>query len=957
MIFKGNPCFSILYFLSFFWSQNLVFAQEQISDQSKFPILDNVLAACIGPTVQGGRVTDIDVNPNDPTEFFIAYASGGLWHTLDNGISFAPLFQEEQVMTIGDIAVNWSQGIIFIGTGEQNSSRSSYAGKGVYKSTDMGKTWMHLGLDDTHHISRILVHPTNPEVVFVAALGHLYTSNSERGVYKSNNGGKSWDKVLFVNDSTGVIDLVFHPSNPDIILAASWEKMRKAWNFDGSGSASNIYMSKDGGDAWEVISKDNSGFPQGDGKGRIGLDLAFSNDTTYIYAIVDNNHRRPKDDKKPKRIKGFDNAMLKSMTEDDFLKYSDDDIKNYLSENGFHKKYTPDLIRKLFKNKEISLRDIYSYNDNANTNLFDTPVIGAEVYRSNDFGKTWIKTHKNYLDGVYYSYGYYFGRIHVHPTNPMKLYIYGVPLLTSDNGGESWQSIDADNLHVDHHALWINKQKKGHIISGNDGGLNISYDDGKHWKKCNQPAVGQFYAVEVDNQEHYQVYAGAQDNGVWNGPHTYEFSRGWESTGHYPYKMLLGGDGMQIQVDDTNPNLIYTGYQFGNYFRIDKSTNKRDYVTPKHELGQQPYRWNWQTPILLSPHNADILYMGSQKVMRSMNKGDTFEAISPDLTHGEVQGNVPFGTITTMDESVLKFGLLYVGTDDGNVYITQDGGNDWSSVGIPVTGKWISRVQASSHEKKRAYVSANGYRDDDFMPYLYSTEDYGQHWNRIGDGLPNAPINVVKEDPQYSDILYVGNDLGLYISLDKGAHFTPLAAQNFPNTPVHDLVIQDKNHHLIVGTHGRSLWKIDLSALYSLKETGRKPLDIVRIENPKYSERWGSIENFFTPIDTGFVHLQVYTDKGGDATFTIFNHQKNAIAHGSIMLKPGLSDYRIPLRVDDRQINAFLKSVKDAEWYKKLNFEFAKADDGFYYLTPGNYQIKLAMENHSADKSFEVTIK
>ncbi|MEZ4912053.1 MAG: glycosyl hydrolase [Saprospiraceae bacterium] len=957
MIHIKNPKTTLpfLVVLFFFYKAGI----SQISDTiaSSYPKLHNFSATCIGPTVHSGRVTDIDVNPNNTTEFFISYASGGLWYTNNNGITFEPRFQSEKVITIGDFDVDWDRGVIILGSGEQNSSRSSYAGNGIYKSLDFGKTWIHLGLEESHHISRVLLHPEDPNMIFIAALGHLYTQNSERGLYRSMDGGKSWEKVLFVNDSTGVIDILFHPKDPNVILAATWEKMRKAWNFDGCGTASNIYFSSDMGDNWNIITQDGSGFPTGEGKGRIGIDIAVHNDTTHIYAIVDNNHRRPKDVIKQNRIKGFDNEMLKTMSVADFLKQSDEDIAAYLANNGFHKKYNPNNIRKLLQERKTTIKDIYSYNDNANTNLFDTPVIGAEVYKSIDYGKTWVKTHKNYLDDIYYSYGYYFGRIHVHPSDYQKLYIYGVPLLSSTDGGATWRSLDADNLHVDHHSLWIDSKLDGHLISGNDGGLNISYDDGKNWLKCNNPAVGQYYTVQVDNQDNYFVYGGTQDNGVWSGTHNYEFSRNWEATGHYPYTMLLGGDGMQVQVDDRNPNLVYTGYQFGNYFRIDKSSMKRDFITPKHDLGDEPYRWNWQTPILLSPHNQDILYMGAHKLLRSMDKGQSFEEISFDLTDGMKSGNVPFGTITTLDESIFKFGLIYIGTDDGNVFLTKNGGDEWINLEIPSSSKWISRVQASKHVKERAFVSSNGYRDDDFLPYLFITNDYGQSWQKIGNGLPNAPINVVKEDPVHPEIVYVGNDLGLYISFNAGVDFTPFATENFPNVPVHDLVIQKKNKHLIIATHGRSLWKVDLNSIYLLKSSDYASLNILNIDHPVYNTNWGRINNVFTPIDTGFMSVQVYSEKRIEAAYNIYSKKQKVLAKGKITLKQGLSNYKIPLQVEPKLHHDFLKSIQDSDWYKNLKFSFSMPDDGLYYLTPGKYKFEIIVGQSIVNQDFEVTLK
>ncbi|HNI42995.1 MAG TPA: hypothetical protein PK272_10015, partial [Methanoregulaceae archaeon] len=355
------------------------------------------------------------------------------------------------------------------------------------------------------------------------------------------------------------------------------------------------------------------------------------------------------------------------------------------------------------------------------------------------------KTHKGYLEQVYFSYGYYFGQIRVSPQNPEKLYTFGVPVLRSDDGGKSWKPINGDNVHGDHHALWLDSNREGHLILGNDGGINISYDDGEHWIKCNTPAVGQFYGIAVDMAKPYRVYGGMQDNGVWMGPSNYEPSTEWHDSGQYPYKSILGGDGMQVAVDTRDNETVYTGFQFGNYFRVNTKTGRRDYITPKHDLGEAPLRWNWQAPIHLSVHNQDILYMGSNKLHRSLNQGETFEVISGDLTKGGKKGDIPYGTLTTIHESPMKFGLIYTGSDDGLVFVTKDGGGAWQQISATLPeNMWISRVQASKFKESRVYVALNGYRWDNFESMLYVSEDYGSHWRRIGIRLPPEPINIVK---------------------------------------------------------------------------------------------------------------------------------------------------------------------------------------------------------------------
>ncbi|MEM8907123.1 MAG: hypothetical protein AAGD05_04690 [Bacteroidota bacterium] len=480
--------------------------RKQLKAQS---LLGQIPFRSIGPTVFSGRVSDLEVDPRDPSIFYAAYASGGLWKTVNNGASFVPLFDQEMVMSVGDIAVDWARDIIWVGTGENNSSRSSYSGVGLFRSTDGGKTWEHRGLPESHHIGRIILHPTDPNTLWVAVLGHLYSANAERGVYKTTDAGKNWEKVLYVDENSGAIDLLLDPQDNNTLYAATWHRERRAWNFVESGAGSGIHKSTDGGNTWQLISGPSSGFPHGEGTGRIGLAEATKNKQTLLNAIVDNYFRRP-EEKKEEEDKLVKND-LRNMSKADFLQLDQTLLADFLKSNRFPKKYQAEKIMAMIEKDEIKPQALVEYLEDANSLLFDTPVIGAEVYRSEDGGKTWQRTHEDYLDNVYYSYGYYFGQVRVAPQNPDKIYIYGVPILRSDDGGKTFQSINGDNVHVDHHALWVNPQRDGHLILGNDGGVNISYDDGENWFKCNSVPAGQFYYVAVDMKKPYRVYGGLQE--------------------------------------------------------------------------------------------------------------------------------------------------------------------------------------------------------------------------------------------------------------------------------------------------------------------------------------------------------------------------------------------------------------------------------------------------------------
>ncbi|MDF1518749.1 MAG: glycosyl hydrolase, partial [Lutibacter sp.] len=483
--------------------------------------------------------------------------------------------------------------------------------------------------------------------------------------------------------------------------------------------------------------------------------------------LLDNQNRRP--EVKKEEGKGLRKDDFKEMSVEEFLKLDDKNLDNYLKDNNFDKKYTSKSVKSLVKKGKIKPSDLKTYLEDANFVLLNSEVIGAEVYKSEDGGTTWKKTHDNYLDDVYSSYGYYFGTIGINTSDENKIYIGGVPLLKSDDGGKTFISMDQENLHADHQALWINPKLNGHIINGNDGGVNITYDDGKNWIKNNQPAVGQFYYINVDNQKPYNVYGGLQDNGVWVGPSNYKASKRWEATGDYPYKSIGGGDGMQVQIDNRDHNIVYAGSQFGYYYRVNLKTKERISIHPMHELGDSPYRYNWQAPILLSSHNQDIFYMGANKLLRSMDKGETFDVISGDLTTGGKKGNVPFGTLTTISESPFQFGYIYVGSDDGYVNVTTNSGGSWIRISDKLPANlWVSRIVASQHEKDRVYVALNGYRSDDFKPYVFLSENSGSTWKSISGNLPDSPVNVIKEDPKDENILYLGTDNGVYVSFDKG---------------------------------------------------------------------------------------------------------------------------------------------------------------------------------------------
>ncbi|GAA4276068.1 VPS10 domain-containing protein [Aquimarina mytili] len=885
----------------------------------------------IGPSVMSGRVVDVDVNSNNTTEFYVAYASGGVWHTVNNGTTFVPILDAAETINVGDIAVDWKNNTIWVGTGENNSSRSSYAGIGILKSKDNGKTWENTGLIDSHHIGRIVIHPNNPDEVVVGVTGHLYSPNEERGIYKTTDGGKTWTKTLFINANTGIIDLAYAPGNFNVMYAAAWDKDRKAWNFEGSGTGSAIYKSIDGGNTWQKISIEGSGFPTGKGVGRIGLAVY---DENTIYAVHDNQFRRKKNNNKSNTGR-LTKEDFKTMSVDNFLKIEDKKLNAFLKTNGFQEKYRADNVKQMVRGKTVKPQDLTKYLEDANSMLFDTPVIGAEVYKSNDGGKSWVKTHSEYLDDIFYSYGYYFAQIQVSPSNKNHIYISGVPILKSKDGGKTFSSINGKNVHADHHALWINPKNPNHLVNGNDGGVNISYDDGEHWIKANQPNVGQFYAINVDNETPYNVYGGLQDNGVWVGANTSIEDVSWHQSGHYPWESIMGGDGMQIQIDNRNSDIVYTGFQFGNYFRLDRAVNERTNIQPKHELGESPYRFNWQTPILLSSHNQDILYMGGNKLMRSMNQGDDWTPISKDLTTGGKKGNVAYGTITTISESPFQFGLLYTGSDDGLAYVTQNSGGSWAKISDMLPKDlWVSRIIASSHKKERVYITLNGYRWDDFTPYVYVSDDYGQNWKNIGNTLPLSPVNVIKEDPVNQNVLYLGTDNGAYLSLDGGKTWQ-VFSKDLPNVAIHDIVIQPEANDLLLGTHGRSIYKTNIAALQSLNnEIMNRDLYVFEMPSVEWSDTWGvSWSKWFEPYTPSSI-IKFYSKNQGEFSIKIMTEGGKVLQEFSTQADKGINYVKYDLTIAEKGKNSLEKEFDDEEVSKRKN--------GKYYLPVGKYYIEIS---------------
>ena len=669
--------------------------------------------------------------------------------------------------------------------------------------------------------------------------------------------------------------------------------------------------------------------------------------------MVDNNANRPDTGKTATATRDTTYAIkdFKGLTKEKFALLDDKRFASFLRQRGLGNNTVGDVKQKVANEmyKPSVIEDYFGNGGDAVEAITNTSIIGAEIYRSDDGGTTWKKTHKNYLDNMFFTYGYVFARIWVSPVNPEKIITVSVPLMLSEDGGKTFRDIGKSNVHVDHHAAWFDPKDDNHIINGNDGGLNITYENGETWFKANTPAVGQFYSVAVDNAKPYNIYGGLQDNGVWYGPSNYQFSYGWMADGVYPYKSIGGGDGMQVQVDTRDNNIFYTGSQFGAYFRssIDGKTSRIS-LRPSHQLGDKPLRLNWETPIWLSRHNPDVLYLGTNRFYRSLNKGENLQALSPDLTNGYVAGDVPYGTLTTVTESPLKFGLLYVGSDDGRVHISKDGGYTWTEISNNLPQKlWVTQVTASNFKEGRIYASLSGYRYDNFAPYLFVSENYGNTWQLINKDLPMEPINVVKEDLKNENILYVGTDNGMYVSIDRGENFMVWSG-GLPRVPVHDIAIQERDNEIVLGTHGRSAYTAKINHLQKLTpELIREKLAIFDVEAPAISPAGARRRRNAGPAEQ--IEIPYYVQADGAVTINIQSDKGTVLTTFKDTVSKGLNVARYDMRISSSAV-ALLEKDLD----KKLIL--ATVGNNQAALPTGDYIVEIVLPD-GTKKSKKFSLK
>jgi photosystem II stability/assembly factor-like uncharacterized protein len=905
---------------------------------------------CVGPVVQGGRLVDIEVVPGEPYTFYVAYASGGLWKTTNNGVTFTPLLDDQPTVIMGDVAIDPNQPLtVWVGTGENNSSRSSYGGYGLLRSDDGGQSWRYVGLGDADRIGRILIDPRDGDRVLVAALGKLYTDGGQRGVYRTSDGGLTWSQVLAGDQQTGFTDLLRDPSNPDVVYAAAWQRTRRPWELTEGGEGSAIWKSSDGGDTWQKLT---GGLPSGAHVGRIGLDIHAAN-PKIIYASIDNQELLPEEqwDLGGGAVTA---KRLRTMSKEELLRQDPDEVEGFLRTYDLDPTLDAATLLDKVRRDELTIDDLLATLSDANASLFDTDIRGIEVWRSDDAGVSWHRTHEQALRQVVYTYGYYFGQIRVSPIDPDQVYVLGVPLIVSDDGGKSWRSLDRHSTHGDHQAMWIDPAHPRHLVIGNDGGLNMSFDGGSSWLRLNAQEVGQFYAITVDMAEPYNIYGGLQDNGVMKG------SSRWRKGSSPPWQWIGGGDGMYVQVDPRD-GATYWGYQFGNYFRNNPGGG-RERVKPYSKLDEPALRFNWQTPIQLSTHNHDILYLGANRLFRSMDRGKTWQAISPDLTVSQERGDVPFATITTIAESSQRFGLIWAGTDDGRVWLTEDGGVDWRNLSSSFAAdRWVSRVEASSHDEKVAYVCQNGYRDDDITPYLMRTDDLGETWVDISAGLPAEPLNVVREDPVNPDVVYAGSDRGVYVSLDRGASWYSLPG-GLPKVPVHDLVVHPRERELVAGTHGRSIWVVDVLPVQELTgEVRGRAVHLFPKEEIQARRAWKQRRElwFFREEEAEKIEIPFWVQSPGTVLLTLRDEEDRVLMRARQKAASGVNifswnlllDQELALAAEQKRIEAVESeelSNADIPWQEAVRLGRP------LYVTPGTYKLRADVGDNESE--IELTV-
>ncbi len=785
---------------------NLFYARDMETS-----LIKNLKWRNVGPANMIGRISDFEALETDFTQVLVAGASGGVWKSVNAGTTWEPIFDNYGSASIGDVAFfQKDPNIIWVGTGEDCPRNSIAWGDGIYKSVDGGKTFKNMGLESTHAIGKVITHPTDPDIVFVAAAGHTWGYSGDRGLFKTEDGGQTWVKLtngLPDDGKTGAIDLVIHPTNPEILYVGFWQRIRRPWRFDSGGPNSGIYKTADGGSSWIKLT---NGLPSGD-LGRIGLAISRSNPNVLMACVE-------------------------------------------------HSVQIPAFIQE-------------GQTRTPNPEFNDMTKLGTGLYRSEDSGNSWTYMNRTNTRPFYYSH------IYINPFDDKLVYYLTSTMYSSDDGGKTLEQIQG--LHPDFHTMWLDPTNKDRFYVGQDGGASLTFDGGKTWILFDNLCMSQFYVVSADMRDPYYVYGGLQDNGTWTGP---SMSREGMILTDFWYN-IGGGDGFYTQNDPTDWRIAYCESQGGSIQRVNVETretfrirpsaqntyNWNDFVPqsakqkPAAKQQQQaggfsrqrsPFRFNWSSPILISPHNPRTILFGGDHLFKSVDRGDHWRIISPDLStndpdkHSKPTGGITLDqtgaethcTITTISESPITPGIIWVGTDDGNVQVTKNDGEEWTNVrgNVPDVPEeiWVSRVEASRFKDGTCYVTFDGHRSDLFKPFVFKTTDYGETWTNISANLPDGgPVYVIREDLKNKNLLFVGTEFKVFFSIDGGAKWTDLGL-NMPTVAFHDLYIHPRDNDLIAGTHGRGIWILDdISPLQQASEELLES-EAFLFENGKVGTQW-----------------------------------------------------------------------------------------------------------------------
>tara|TARA_B100000676_G_scaffold72302_2_gene72169 strand:- start:387 stop:3335 length:2949 start_codon:yes stop_codon:yes gene_type:complete len=860
----------------------LVGAQSGVISESD---LSTFKPRLIGPAVTGGRIHNLAVLPGNPSVIFVASASGGLWKTTNRGHTWRNIFADQTVSTFGDVAIAPSNtDIVYAGTGEQNNRQSTSWGNGVYRSDDAGETWQHLGLTQTRHIGKVIVNPINPEIVYVAALGNLWQPSEERGVFRSLDGGQSWEKTLFVDSYTGAVDLVINPEDPSILYAATYQRLRRTWGFNGGGPGSAVYKSEDSGATWKQLT---NGIPTGD-KGRIGLAISESN---------------------------------------------------------------PNILNALIEHADASAQG---------------------TYRTENGGNSWAKVSSLNPRPMYYS------KIFIDPSDSNRVYVLATSSYKSEDGGATFSEIAERptydvGVHADQHAVWINPSDPNHFYLAGDGGLWETYDQGDNFRKLNNIPIGQIYALGLDNRDPYYVYVGMQDNHSWMGPSR---TRGWIGITNDDWRQTGFGDGMYQQPNPIDHRFVYGNSNGGGYYRFDPETGDMIDIRPRANLTESRYRWDWVSPSLVSSHDPARVYLGGNRLFVSQDNGESWTRTEDltrredrnemelmgvrgaDITISANDGTSSYGEIVVIAESTIDSEVLWVGTDDGNLQMSRDGGTTWNELSNNVqgvrNGTYVSRIASSILGPEVAYVAFDAHRDGDFSPYLFVTKDFGETWTPLMNNLPSGSINSFLEHPDNPNTLFVGTEHSVFVSTNSGSNWAKL--ENLPTTAMDDMAIHPREKDLVIGTHGQSVWILDDTsplAEWALSDSEQSPhifsiRDATIFNYKKDTSYRGQAEFHGTNPVSGAIITYRLGEGSGPAIMHIQNPTGETIRSMSVPPSPGTHRVNWDLRHSLTDVQEVWKSHDDPNLARPIENLGA-------WVSPGIYTVQIEARGTKVSQS--VTVK